>query len=97
MAPDNELRSMMVTSAGPREGKTCTCVNIAATMALSGSRTLVIDSDLRRPRVHKVFGLRNQRGLTNLVMDSKIELSSVVEKVNSQFRYSVLCTLHKPV
>jgi uncharacterized protein involved in exopolysaccharide biosynthesis len=74
MAPDNELRSMMVTSAGPREGKTCTCVNIAATMALSGSRTLIIDSDLRRPRVHKVFNLRNQRGLTNLVMDANIEL-----------------------
>ena len=44
MSPDNKLRTMMVTSAGPREGKTCTCVNIAATMALSGSRTLVIDS-----------------------------------------------------
>ena len=80
MATDNELRSMMVTSAGPREGKTCTCVNIAATMALSGSRTLIIDSDLRRPRVHKVFNLRNQRGLTNLVMDANIELSAMVEK-----------------
>ena len=80
MATDNELRSMMVTSAGPREGKTCTCVNIAATMALSGSRTLIIDSDLRRPRVHKVFNLRNQRGLTNLVMDANLELSAMVEK-----------------
>ena len=80
MAPDNELRSMMVTSAGPREGKTCTCVNIAATMALSGSRTLVIDSDLRRPRMHKVFGLRNEKGLTNLVMDANIPISAMVEK-----------------
>ena len=79
MSPDNKLRTMMVTSAGPREGKTCTCINIAATMALSGSRTLVIDSDLRRPRMHKVFGMRNVKGLTNLVMDAELPVSSMVQ------------------
>ena len=69
---------MLITSAGPREGKTCTCVNIGATMALSGSRTLLIDSDLRRPRLHKIFGASNQRGLTNLVMDSEVAIKDMV-------------------
>ena len=53
MAPERELRSMLVTSAGPREGKTSTCVNIGATMAYAGSRVLLVDSDLRRPRLHQ--------------------------------------------
>ena len=78
MAPERKLRSMMVTSAGPREGKTCTCVNIGATMALSGSRTLLIDSDLRRPRLHKIFGITNERGLTNLVMDPEVKIADLV-------------------
>ena len=67
MASENALGSIMVTSAGPREGKTTTCVNIGATLAMSGSRTLLIDSDLRRPRLHKIFAMTNERGLTNLV------------------------------
>lgn len=78
MAPERQLRSMMITSAGPREGKTSTCVNIGATMALSGSRTLLIDSDLRRPRLHKIFGITNERGLTNLVMDPKVQIADMI-------------------
>ncbi len=69
MASERELRSMMITSAGPREGKTTTCVNIGATMAMSGSRTLLVDSDLRRPRLHRIFDADNDRGLTNLILD----------------------------
>jgi len=80
MAPEQDLRCMMVTSAGPREGKTCTCVNIGATMAMSGSRTLLVDSDLRRPRLHKIFDFTNQRGLTNLVMDADVKVADMVQK-----------------
>ncbi len=79
MAPERELRSMMITSAGPREGKTCTCVNIGATMAMSGSRTLLIDSDLRRPRLHKIFGMSNASGLTNLIMDPSVGVEEVAQ------------------
>ncbi len=78
MAPEREMRSIVVTSAGPREGKTCTCVNIGATMAMAGSRTLLIDSDLRRPRLHKIFDMTNDRGLTNLVMDSDVKIADMV-------------------
>jgi len=78
MASERELRSMMITSAGPREGKTTTCVNIGATMAMSGSRTLLVDSDLRRPRLHTIFGADNDRGLTNLILDPERPVDGLV-------------------
>lgn len=79
MAPERELRKLLITSAGPREGKTSTSVNIAATMAMSGSRVLLIDSDLRRPRIHRVFDLENNRGLSNLVLDPERDLATVAQ------------------
>jgi polysaccharide biosynthesis transport protein len=55
MSPDRPLKMLVVTSPGPQEGKTTTAVNIAVTMAQAGSRTLIVDTDLRRPRLHRVF------------------------------------------
>ncbi|MGC6416609.1 MAG: GumC family protein [Bradymonadia bacterium] len=91
MTPEQELRSMLVTSAGPREGKTCTCVNIGATMAMSGSKTLLVDSDLRRPRLHKIFGFTNERGLTNLIMDANAKVEDVAIKSEVD-RLDILCS-----
>jgi succinoglycan biosynthesis transport protein ExoP len=68
MSPDRRMRRLMVTSAGPREGKTVSVANMAITMAQSNSRVLIVDTDMRRPRVHKVFGLHNEVGLTNLIL-----------------------------
>jgi capsular exopolysaccharide synthesis family protein len=57
MTPDKPARSLLVTSAGPREGKTTTAINLAISMAQSGLKTLIVDTDMRRPRLHKTFGL----------------------------------------
>ena len=64
---DGDLKLLCVTSSGPGEGKTTTSTNLAETFAQSGNRVLIIDGDLRKPRVHKVFNLRNVRGLTNVL------------------------------
>lgn len=64
---DKPLKLLTVTSAGPGEGKTTTTINIAITFVQAGNRVLVIDGDLRKPKVHKLFGLENQRGLTNIL------------------------------
>lgn len=80
MAPENEMRTLLITSAGPREGKTSSSVNLAATMALSGSKILLVDSDLRRPRVHKIFDMSHENGLTNLVMDPTLPVEDVAEE-----------------
>lgn len=66
--PDNPPKSMLVTSAAPGEGKSTTVVNLGAVFAAGGSRTLLVDTDLRRPRLHHVFGAKNDRGLTNLIV-----------------------------
>lgn len=68
MAPDEPPRLMLVTSPGPAEGKTLICTNMAIAMAQSGLKTIIVDADMRRPRVHKAFGLENgDKGLSNLI------------------------------
>lgn len=63
-----QQKAMLLTSAGPREGKTTTAINLATVLAFSGARTLIVDADLRKPRVHASFGLENRKGLTNLIV-----------------------------
>lgn len=63
----------LVTSAGPGEGKSVTTANLAVSMALAGMRVLLIDADLRRPKVHEIFGLNNDFGLTTLLFASQNE------------------------
>lgn len=57
-------KNVLVTSPSPGEGKTVTSVNLAMTIAQAAHRVLLVDSDLRKPRVHKIFGLDNSKGLS---------------------------------
>jgi succinoglycan biosynthesis transport protein ExoP len=57
MSPDKPARTMLITSAGPQEGKTTVAVSMAITMAQSGLRVLLVDTDMRRPRVHRALGI----------------------------------------
>ena len=61
------LGSILVTSAGPREGKSTTAANLAITMAQSGERCLLVDTDLRKPVLHRYFELPREPGLSDLV------------------------------
>ncbi len=67
---DKPLRTLMVTSPGPVEGKSVTLANLAVVMAQSGLRVIVVDSDLRRPVLHKIFGLPNEHGLSNAILQA---------------------------
>jgi len=68
MSPEKPLRTILVTSTGPQEGKTTTAISLAITMGGFGNRVLLIDADMRRPRVHRAFGLPNTVGLSSLIL-----------------------------
>ncbi|NRA34092.1 MAG: polysaccharide biosynthesis tyrosine autokinase [Polyangiaceae bacterium] len=71
-APDKQFKTILVTSAGPREGKTTVACCVAVAMAQAGQRVCLLDCDMRRPRLHKVFGKLNDRGLTSLMLDRSV-------------------------
>jgi succinoglycan biosynthesis transport protein ExoP len=71
---DRQLKTLVVSSANPREGKTTTVIYLGTTMAQSGQRVLLIDTDMRRPRLHASTGVSRTTGLTNLIVgDMAIE------------------------
>jgi succinoglycan biosynthesis transport protein ExoP len=79
MTPDKPLRTLLVTSAGPSEGKTTAVSCIAIAMAQAGNSVIVIDCDLRRPRIHRVFGISSHVGVTSAMLDPDSDLSQVVQ------------------
>ena len=69
---DQPLHSLVVTSPGPEEGKSTTLANLAVTMAQGGRRTILVDADLRRPGLHEIFGIVNDRGLTTMIVEEAV-------------------------
>jgi len=75
---NTSLKSVMITSAAPHEGKTLTTLNLALTLTDSYAReVLIIDADLRWPRMHSLLGVSNTRGLTDALTEEHIELPVV--------------------
>jgi hypothetical protein len=64
---DKPLKSLLVTSSYPKEGKTLTAANLGISFSQTGLKVLLIDTDLRRPGLHELFGKLNQAGLTQVV------------------------------
>lgn len=67
---DKPIKTILITSTAPAEGKSTTAANLAIAFAQTGSKVLIIDGDLRRPSQHKVFKTSNPLGLTNLLMQN---------------------------
>ncbi|HET6314239.1 MAG TPA: CpsD/CapB family tyrosine-protein kinase [Chloroflexia bacterium] len=68
-SPDSPVHTILATSTSPDDGKSTTIANLAITFAASGFATVLVDADLRRPHLHKIFGLSNDTGLTTLVAE----------------------------
>jgi succinoglycan biosynthesis transport protein ExoP len=66
---DRDIHTLLVTSASPSEGKSTLAIHLAIAHAQQHSKTLVIDGDLRRPSIHKRFGLPNTLGLSNVLVN----------------------------
>lgn len=70
-ALDKECRSILLTSVSPSDGKTTTAANLAIVLAQADKRVMLVDCDMRRPMLHKVFGVENKQGLTNCLLQNK--------------------------
>src|SRR5207249_1452769 len=64
---DSPVRSLLITSAMPHEGKTFIATNLAVSLAQNGNRVILVDADWRKPSLHETFGFSREPGFTNLL------------------------------
>lgn len=76
---DEDLKTILITSSLPGEGKSFVSINLAASFAQTDKKVLLIDCDLRRGRLHKVFDLPNINGLSNLLADDLVSLNRYIQ------------------
>lgn len=79
--PDGELKTLLITSSMPGEGKSTTAANLAYLFAQEGKRVILIDSDMRKPTVHYTFHLTNTIGLSN-VLTKKVSVTDAINETD---------------
>jgi len=76
---DKPLRALLITSPNPTEGKSTTAANLAVVMAQAGHRVIVVDTDLRRPIMHRLFRLPNNVGLTTALLPNPPQVDGLLQ------------------
>ncbi|UQS83288.1 CpsD/CapB family tyrosine-protein kinase [Bombilactobacillus thymidiniphilus] len=76
---DHPIKSIVVTSAGPSEGKSTTAANLAVVFAKSGQKVLLVDADMRKPTVWRSFKLNNEQGLSTLLVSAN-DVTQAIQK-----------------
>ena len=80
--PDRPRATLLITSSQPGEGKSLVAANLAVAIAQEGRTAIIIDADLRRPTLHRFFGLPNRAGFTSLIMDESLSLEDVLQRTD---------------
>ena len=81
-AINQPVNTIAITSANSGEGKSSTVANLGVSMAMANLRTIIVDADLRRPSLHKIFSLPNTSGLSDLFLSKEVELENYLQKTN---------------
>lgn len=89
---DKKIKSILITSSVPGEGKSFIAANLAAAFANTGSRVLLVDCDIRKGRQHRIFGDHNKKGLSNLLLD---DVTKVVDQYINETPIKNLNTIYK--
>ena len=93
----DSAKSIVITSSVPREGKTLTAVNLAMMIANSGEKVLLVDADMRKPRVHTIFGIENKSGLSQFLTGDTDLIEIVnISGVDNLYIVSAGKGTHKP-
>ena len=85
---ENPLHTLLVTSTAQSDDKSATLANLAVTFAQSGNKTILVDSDLRKPAQHEIWGIPNDRGLTTMMIEDGAMSSPPL--VNTEVRLMVV-------
>lgn len=83
IANETESKIIAITSTISGEGKTFVCVNLAGIIAYSGKKVIILDLDMRRPRIHSAFGIDNSKGMSTLLI-GKYQVEDVIQKTESE-------------
>lgn len=89
-------KSLLITSSLPSEGKTTTATNTAIILAQTGARVLIMDADMRRPRLHSVFGIGNEHGLSTLLA-SELSDSDITQAIRQDEKTKVFLLPSGPI
>jgi len=79
---NEKSKVLLITSSIPGEGKSFISSNLSVAFSQTGERTLIVDCDLRLGRVHKIFGVSNENGFSNMLVNSKVEYSKYIKKTS---------------
>jgi len=92
---DKKIKSIVVASGAPKEGKSTTASNLAITMATAGLKTVLVDTDLRRPVLHRVFNVPREPGLTDYLFD-RADVQEIFKQTEVENLYLVPCGVVPP-
>lgn len=86
---DKNLKTLVITSAGPGAGKSTISANLAVTFAMQGKKVLIVDADMRKPTVHKTFHLPNRDGLTTLLTERDVEVKDIAHRLDTEGLFAI--------